>query len=214
MFLDDGFDARGVDLPALSVFWEKRGNPPSRFFACDATALPFADGFFDVVYSLGVFEHIGTTTGHYSLAPDYRDTRRRYASELLRVTRKGGRILVAAPNKGFPVDIQHGAVDSDSPNTALNRLRVKIHAKTKMTLHQTWGRYYLPTYAETAEYFVRAGGASEMVSPPLKNYFGFGRFNSGVLSGVRRLAEAYANNLPPFLRRTCFNPYMIALIRK
>ena len=56
-------------------------------------ALPFPDGCFDFVLSNEVIEHV---------ADD-----RRYAAEMVRVTRPGGRILVFCPNRWYPVE-QHG----------------------------------------------------------------------------------------------------------
>lgn len=55
--------------------------------------LPFADGSFDFVLSNEVIEHV---------ADD-----RRYAAEMARVTRPGGRIVVFCPNRWYPVE-QHG----------------------------------------------------------------------------------------------------------
>jgi SAM-dependent methyltransferase len=55
--------------------------------------LPFADNVFDFVFSNEVIEHV---------ADD-----RRYAAEMVRVTRPGGRILLFCPNRWYPVE-QHG----------------------------------------------------------------------------------------------------------
>jgi SAM-dependent methyltransferase len=55
--------------------------------------LPFGDHSFDFVFSNEVIEHV---------ADD-----RRYAAEMVRVTRPGGRILLFCPNRWYPVE-QHG----------------------------------------------------------------------------------------------------------
>jgi SAM-dependent methyltransferase len=55
--------------------------------------LPFADDSFDLVFSNEVIEHV-------------RDDAR-YAAEMVRVTRPGGRILIFCPNRWYPVE-QHG----------------------------------------------------------------------------------------------------------
>jgi SAM-dependent methyltransferase len=55
--------------------------------------LPFADGYFDVVFSNEVIEHV--------------DDDARYAAEMVRVARPGGRILLFCPNRWYPVE-QHG----------------------------------------------------------------------------------------------------------
>lgn len=55
--------------------------------------LPFADDTFDLILSNEVIEHV---------ADD-----REYAAEMARVARPGGRIIVFAPNRWYPVE-QHG----------------------------------------------------------------------------------------------------------
>lgn len=56
-------------------------------------SLPFAGDTFDVVLSNEVIEHVQDDA--------------RYAAEMVRVTRSGGRIVVFAPNRWYPVE-QHG----------------------------------------------------------------------------------------------------------
>jgi SAM-dependent methyltransferase len=55
--------------------------------------LPFADNSFNFVFSNEVIEHVTDD--------------RRYAAEMVRVTRPGGRILLFCPNRWYPVE-QHG----------------------------------------------------------------------------------------------------------
>ncbi|MDX1686720.1 MAG: class I SAM-dependent methyltransferase [Candidatus Promineifilaceae bacterium] len=56
-------------------------------------ALPFADDVFDFVLSNEVIEHVADDAG--------------YAREMVRVTRPGGRMLLFAPNRWYPVET-HG----------------------------------------------------------------------------------------------------------
>ncbi len=207
----DGYDAYGLDLPGLTRFWQRAGNDPRRFFAGDAAYLPFLDGYFDAVYSLGVIEHIGTLTGHCTLGPDYEQARRRFAREIVRVTRPGGRILIACPNKAFPVDIQHGPNDQLSPPMPL---RAWLFEYTGLTLHRTWGRYHLLSYPEVRRLFLHEAGARRLRPLPLRGYFGFGRFKRGFLRPFARLAQYYVDHLPPRLRATPLNPYVLVEIRR
>ena len=65
------------------------GYPGARFVQADATALPFADGEFDIAYSNSVVEHLPPAE------------RAAYARELRRV---GRRWLVQTPNRWVPVE--------------------------------------------------------------------------------------------------------------
>lgn len=212
VLVEHGFDARGVDLPGLGRWWRQAGNEPTRFFHADVThGLPFPDNYFDAVVSLGVLEHVGTLTGHSTLGRDYVAARRRFARELLRVTRAGGRILLACPNKHFPVDAQH------PPGDELTKApwRKVLYQRTHLNLHPTWGRYHLPSYREVSELFLDHGKAQSLRTLSLKGYFGFNTVTGHrFLARFLRPAQAYLDNLPALLRRTPLNPYVLVEIRK
>src|SRR6185437_6341492 len=145
-----GYEAFGIDLPEQAPRWAAAGNDKTRFFVASAPKLPFQDNSFDFVYSLGVIEHVGTILGHCALAPDYQLKRQQYAKEILRVTKPGGRILIACPNKSFPVDIQHGPGDSAQ---RAGPMRSFIFDHTGMNIHKTWGQYHLVSYPELEKLF-------------------------------------------------------------
>ncbi|MDL5032883.1 class I SAM-dependent methyltransferase [Pelomonas sp. APW6] len=212
--LDAGGDGVGVDLPDLARHWRRLQRDPRRFAGCDATRLPFADASFDVVYALGVIEHIGTLNGHCTLAPDYEAQRQRFANELLRVTRPGGRVIVACPNKRFPMDIQHGPSDALTPRTWSVRLRERVYARTRINLHAPWGRSHLLSYGECRALFLGTGLAAGFRPLPLRGYFGFEACHRGALKALRALIQAYVEHLPAWLRGTALNPYLLAEIRR
>jgi SAM-dependent methyltransferase len=205
-----GFNAWGVDLPNITRLWAAVGRDPDRFIAASALRLPFSDETFEFVCSLGVIEHIGTISGHCALAPNYEEQRKQYAKELVRITKPGGRILIACPSKSFPVDIQHGPGDIIEP---AGRIRAFIFRRTGMNLHRTWGRYHLPSYGEVKNLF-KSAGAQEFSSLPLNGYFEFSRFKSGFLRPFATLAEFWISNLPAGFRATFLNPYVMLQIRK
>jgi SAM-dependent methyltransferase len=211
LMAEDGFDAYGVDIPSLAKFWVRAGNDPRRFLCCDAVRLPYAEGTFDVVLSLGVIEHIGTLIGHCTLADNYKEARQQYADELLRVTRPGGRVLISCPNKSFPIDIQHGPEDDLSVKKPF---RSFIYKKAKINLHPTWGQNHLLSYAEVESLFCKKGGARYMEPMPLKGYFGYSQLRTGFLRHLAKVAAFYVEYLPAMVRSTFFNPYMLAQIRK
>ena len=65
--------------------------PNVRYVRGDATALPFADGEFDVVFSNAVIEHVGG-----------RERQQVFADEAMRV---GRRVFVTTPNRWFPLEL-------------------------------------------------------------------------------------------------------------
>jgi SAM-dependent methyltransferase len=203
-----GSQAYGVDLPCYSPFWAQAGLDSTRFMCADACSLPFSDNFFDVVYSLGVIEHIGTVLGHCTLRPDYWEKRKAYARELLRVTKPDGRIIVACPNKSFPVDVQHGPTDALSPKLPF---RSFICQKTGLNFHKVWGAHHLLSYPETQRLF-HSGRSFRAL--PLKGYFGFGKFEKGWLRPFSSLAKWYVDSLPEVLRDSPLNPYLLVEVRK
>jgi SAM-dependent methyltransferase len=210
-FQKSGIRCYGIDLPSNAKHWAIAEADSSSFFGADARRLPFADNSFDFVMSLGVIEHIGTVTGHCTLSKTYVEDRLRFAEEIVRVTKPNGSIVIAAPNKLFPVDIQHGPTDEVSSKAPLRSL---ISRKTGLNVHKTWGDYHLPSYSEVRRLFLDHAGARSWEALPLKGYFGFGRFRRGFLRPFSLLAEAYVDHLPqPFLR-TCLNPYVLVRITK
>lgn len=93
---DSGYEAYGIDMHEV--------EPPAGSWCQMGSALdlPFGDREFDAVISLEVIEHVGLDydgTGSAAYT--------RYAAELQRVLRPGGVILIATPNRFFPVD-EHG----------------------------------------------------------------------------------------------------------
>ena len=87
--VENGIDYRAVDASRRSLafareHFSQRGLP-ARFANADATSLPFADGAFDLVYSIGVVHHV----------PDWE----RACREIARVTAPGGTLRVMVYNR-------------------------------------------------------------------------------------------------------------------
>lgn len=200
-----GLDGWGVDMASVAKHWREQGRNPERFFVADVGALPFRDGLFDAVVTLGVIEHVGTTTGHLTLAPDYRRARQRFVDEMVRVTRPGGRVLVAAPNKSFPIDLQHGPND---PATYARR-RTRIFQRYGVNLHPVLGPYHLVTYRDLRTW----AGGRPVRALPLAGYFEFSALNRpGLPAALKTAARAWVERMPASLRRSPLNPYVLAEI--
>jgi SAM-dependent methyltransferase len=195
-----GLTGVGVDVRQVAEYWQRNGLPTDAFVVGDVTALPFHDHTFDAVISLGVVEHVATLHGR--LAPDWRSRRARYARELRRVTKPGGRILLACPNRRFPIDVQHGPDGS--------RWRARVFDRFGVNIHPVWGEYYLAAYADLYEWF----GKERVRALPLNEYFGFSALARPGLPGLAgKAARSWVNRLPSALRTTALNPYVLAEIR-
>ncbi|HRK34788.1 MAG TPA: class I SAM-dependent methyltransferase [Candidatus Hydrogenedentes bacterium] len=211
---EDGIEAYGIDIPCLAKFWARAGNDPAYFFNCDGARMPFPDGFFDAVYTLGTIEHIGTKVGHYTLEDNYWETRAAFAKEMLRVTKRGGRLLVTCPNKSFPIDIHHEPTDDATPPGKM-KWRRYIFDTYGMTLHWPFGKYHLFSYSELKGLFCEFNQASSIEPLPLKHYFAFKRTGSlGLLRKLKSLIVRYIENMPPALRKSPLNPFLVVEIRK
>ncbi len=212
--IKDDYKAYGIDLPNLSKFWDKENIDPKKFFCCDAGKMPFPNDFFDVVYSFGVIEHIGTELGHYTLSKNYKKFRQEYANEILRVTKPNGRILISCPNKRFPIDLLHEPLDSLSRKTRINEFRRNIFDILGLNIHPISGDYHLLSYLEIDELFISNGTAKTSQPLSLKNYFSYCSLQNGYSKLIfKKIITTYLNNIPKFLRRSFLNPYVLVEIR-
>lgn len=197
-----GFEAWGNDVSQLRKRqWNERVHR-ERLVVASGTTLPFPDGYFDVVISSGVIEHIGvdeSRSPHYEVRPRAtRDEERlTFVLELLRVTRNGGCIFIDAPNGRFPIDFWH----ADAPGQA------RLHALNEA---------FLPTARELRSLF-HNGGVNQVrfLSP-------YGRLQ---FQQVRRHWYGRALMLPalallqlmrilPPLAASPLNPFLVMAARK
>ena len=81
------------EVDAVDVVDSRSGDCDFRFTQVTDTALPFADGSFDVVLSNHVIEHVGDEAAQ-----------RRHLAEIARVLRAGGRGYLAVPNRWMLVE--------------------------------------------------------------------------------------------------------------
>jgi SAM-dependent methyltransferase len=101
-----GFACFGVDNGDRTVDWPKREHPDTLLLA-NGMHLPVADGTFDAVFCGCVFPHVGVVGDSSTLTDHCWQDRQRLASEMVRVTRRGGYVIACSPNRRFPFDIFH-----------------------------------------------------------------------------------------------------------
>lgn len=82
-----GAKVSGIDISARAIETCRRDHPQGQFHIGPAERLPFADHAFDLVTCLGSLEHFLDQPGALT--------------EMTRVTRPGGMVLVLVPNAGF-----------------------------------------------------------------------------------------------------------------
>jgi ubiquinone/menaquinone biosynthesis C-methylase UbiE len=82
--------ASGIDVVAHRVEAARKAHPDIIFHVGDAERLPFDSNYFDGVFMNEVFEHVSDET--------------RTLSEIHRVLRPDGRLIVISPNRFFPFE--------------------------------------------------------------------------------------------------------------
>ncbi len=202
--LDEGFDAYGVDLPALVHYWEQNRYSKDRYFVVGTQSLrlPFKGDSLDMAFSLGVIEHIGTRNGHTDRAEDYHEKRRQWLREVFRVVRPGGAILIGGPNRAFPVDVAH------APDADASPIEGMLSKACGASIHRTWGEHFLCSYRDIHRYL--SGLPYRMRALSTCGLLYCGR----VPHLLRPAVEFYIRYLPRPLWATGFNPWVLAFIKK
>jgi len=80
----------GIDISFPTILQARDAFPPGRLgcIAGDVRAIPFRDGCFDAIYSMGTIEHFDETA--------------QAVGEMVRVLRPGGRAIIGVPNRHDP----------------------------------------------------------------------------------------------------------------
>jgi SAM-dependent methyltransferase len=103
----------------------------------DMRELPFADGWFDTVFSLSTLEHVGMDNTFYGddadQVPDPQVETKLALAELRRVTKPGGRILISVPygkriDMGWSRQLDEADVDDLVESLKPKEAKVEIYA--------------------------------------------------------------------------------------
>ncbi len=194
---EHGFQGIGVDPGYRIVEWKLRGHK-DRFFVAKGEELPFRDEAFDLVLSFGVIEHVGAIGDTVKVNPDYQRKRRLFAKEMLRVTKKDGFILMATPNKRFPLDMWHGPF----------LWGVRFHSVREK---------FLLSLSELHSLFLGSGKCRNARLLTLDNFFQYKKVGQHfwiriILFPIQLMMKLISRY--DFLKRSFLNPFLIILYTK
>jgi SAM-dependent methyltransferase len=88
--IDHVAELHGTDISTLSLDLAAKGNPKARYKAYDGVVLPHADGAFDCSFAINVMHHVPPVSWE------------RFVSEMARVVRPGGQVVVIEHNPFNP----------------------------------------------------------------------------------------------------------------
>lgn len=107
LLCEAGFQCVGIDNGNRANVWPKRIHNENLVMA-NGMHLPFNKDEFDVVFCGCVFPHVGVVGDSIEVTEHYLEDRTKLAAEMTRVLSPEGQIVVASPNRKFPMDIFHG----------------------------------------------------------------------------------------------------------
>ena len=102
-----GFSCVGIDCGNRTEFWPRRTARHGLALA-NGINLPFETDTFDGVFCGCVFPHVGVEGDSFIVTNQYAQDRLALATEMTRVLKPGGHLVVSSPNRWFPFDIFHG----------------------------------------------------------------------------------------------------------
>ena len=132
------------------------------------------------------------------VSENWQEQRQLFIDLALRVTKPGGCILIACPNRLFPVDFYHGG---------------KSYAGIHMRFHSPQERF-LPSYGDIQSLF--NNHVDEVKALPLKNFFNLkNEENKGLIKRtIFAMVDAVLGLMPDFYWKTPFAPYVVVLAKK
>ena len=103
-----------------------------------------------------VFPHVGVDGDSFEVSSDYREQRAELASEIARILRPGGHLLVSSPNRIFPFDLFHRR----DPTRRIPRPNAP-------------GDPFLLSFGDYRELFLEGAGCQEVRCIGIQGYWGF-----------------------------------------
>lgn len=190
-----GQDAWGIDIGNRVLTWGRRRRK-DRLARADLRKLPFPDESFDLVVSLNTLEHIGVVGDTTTVTADYLEQRQAAVEAMLRVTKRGGYLLLTGLNRSWPLDFAH------------------VQEVRFVRVHSPWERFLL-SYADVRKICAKTGDVEQVQSLPLRGFFSWTRLRHSALARPLLPAVDWIfGSLPEAVYGTCLSPFWIALIRR
>jgi len=200
MLNDAGLKCVGIDNGNRAKVWPAR-DYSNHLIMANGMHLPFEDETFDYVFCGCVFPHVGVVGDSTTVKPDYLDERAKLASEMSRVLKNDGNIIIASPNRLFPFDLFHG------------REKGKYAPR-----YNRPGERYLLSYSDYKQIFISDSvQKSELLA--VTGYWGFVRSKSnlkGYILGlpIRLIFNLISTRTFAFLRSTALAPWLVVAFKK
>ncbi|HEY6564055.1 MAG TPA: class I SAM-dependent methyltransferase [Pirellulaceae bacterium] len=195
MLNDAGYDAWGIDIGNRVRTWGRR-RVRDRLARADLRQMPFPDESFDLVTSLNTLEHIGTFGDTSRVTPDYLEQRLAAVRSMLRVTKRGGHLLLTGLNRSVPFDFAH------------------VQEVRWVRIHSPWERFLL-SYSDVRKLCERTGDVDQIRSLPLRGFFSWTRLrHSRIARPILPAVDWLFGCMPEWVYGTCLSPFWIALIQR
>lgn len=200
-----GSEAYGMDFLYRTKYWKEKGYNRSRFFVSSTERIPFPFEYFDVIFCLGVIEHVSEELVWRRNYSELKRNRWLFIKALYDMLKPGGIMIITSPNRNFPIDFQH---NSYGLSKSLARFSIYVHSPFT---------HFLESYYSIFRYMRRIG---KFKAEPmhLEGFFGFNVLKlSPQIAFFKNFFNAYIrclDKMPTIIRTSFLNPYIVLKITK
>jgi SAM-dependent methyltransferase len=196
----NGFECIGIDCGNRTNVWHRRQHRECLFLA-NGKHLPFEDKSFDGAFCGCVLPHVGVVGDTNQVRDNYYDERLALAREMSRVVKPGGKMVLASPNRLFPLDIFH--------DRKAGSYKPRINWPTSR---------FLLSLKDYRNLFIESG-CVKAETLPVNNYWGFVRSKKSWKGFIIGLPVAFifwlvSQESLKFLRNSPINPWLVVLITR
>ena len=204
-----GYDAYGLEPGGRFSDMDEAIRPyVYRVFSQDLERIHPEVEKFDLLFSNGVVEHVGTTDGNADLVPNFIEYRNTFITSQLSLLKKDGVLVVIGPNRLFPFDFQHG----DHYYGFVQYLdKIPFLKYTTIPWHP---RNHLCSYNDIKSLAEESGYDVEFIHITQEKYCSLTKLrNSPILRSIFK-SYVYVTSFLPFYLRRFFEPHTVFVCRR